>query len=194
MYTVVGGARSRAFRVLWALEELGIAYEHLNEGPRSAKVLELNPSGKVPVLLDGDQVITDSTAILTYLADKHGSLTHPAGTIARARQDAHLHFVLDEMDSVLWTASKHSFALPETMRVPEIKPSLKEEWRQSVERLDQRLAGDFLAGDSLTVPDIVACHCLGWAVVAKFPMENERVKAWSKALRNRPAYQRAAVR
>lgn len=194
MYTVVGGARSRAFRVLWALEELGIAYEHLNEGPRSDKVLELNPSGKVPVLLDGDQVITDSTAILTYLADKHGALTHPAGTIARAQQDAHLHFVLDEMDSVLWTASKHSFVLPEAMRVPEIKPSLKEEWRQSVERLDQRLAGDFLAGDNLTVPDIVACHCIGWAVVAKFPVENDRVKAWSKALRNRPAYQRAAAR
>ncbi|MEM1302522.1 MAG: glutathione S-transferase N-terminal domain-containing protein, partial [Pseudomonadota bacterium] len=74
-YTVIGSARSRAFRVLWALEELGVPYEHLAEGPRSDKVFELNPLGKVPVLLDGDEAITDSNAILHYLADKHGGLT-----------------------------------------------------------------------------------------------------------------------
>jgi len=193
MYTVIGSPRSRAFRVLWALEELGVPYEHRSEAPRSDEVYKLNPLGKVPVLIDGDQAITDSNAILHYLADKHGGLTHAPGTIARAHQDAHMHFVLDEMDSVLWTASKHTIGLPEDIRVPEIKPSLREEWKTSIARFDQRLTGDFLAGDSLTLPDIIACHCIGWAVVAKFPVENDRVKAWSKALRNREAYQRAAA-
>ena len=193
MYTVIGSPRSRAFRVLWALEELGVPYEHRNDGPRSPEVFALNPLGKVPVLIDGDAVVTDSNAILHYLADKHGGLTHTPGTLARAHQDGHMHFVLDEMDSVLWTASKHTFGLPEDIRVPEIKPSLKEEWKISIDRLDQRLTGPFLAGEMFTIADIIACHCIGWGVVAKFPTENERVKAWSKGLRDRPAYQRAAA-
>ena len=90
MYKIVGSVKSRAFRVLWLLEELGLAYEHLNFTPHSEEVLRYNPSGKVPVLVDADAVISDSTAIMTYLADKHGGLTAKAGTLARARQDAML--------------------------------------------------------------------------------------------------------
>ncbi len=129
MYTVIGGIRSRALRVLWMLEELGEPYTHIAAAPRSDEVTALNPSGKIPVLLDGDATLTDSTAILTYLADKHGQLTYPAGTIDRARQDGITHFVLDEMDAILWTASRHSFVLPEDLRVPQIKDSLKWEFR-----------------------------------------------------------------
>lgn len=192
MYTVIGSLRSRAFRVLWALEELGVPYERRNDPPRSPEVLRYNPLGKVPVLLDGDAVITDSNAILHYLADKHGALTCTPGTVERAQQDSHLHFVLDEMDNLLWTAAKHSFGLPEAIRVPEIKPSLKEEWKTSLDRLAQRITGPYLCGDRFTIADIVAVHCIGWGVVAKFPLENSTVKEWSKSFRNRPAYKRAA--
>ena len=73
------------------LEELSVPYEHQNVPPHSAEVLAYNTSGKVPTLLDGDVVVHDSSAILTYLADKHGQLTAQAGTIGRARQDAVLH-------------------------------------------------------------------------------------------------------
>ena len=59
-------------RVLWALEELGLEYIHHSAAPRSEQVRALNPLGKIPILVDGDAVLTDSTAILTYLADKHG--------------------------------------------------------------------------------------------------------------------------
>lgn len=193
MYTLVGSPRSRAFRVLWAMDEMGLDYQHRNDAPRTPEVLALNPLGKVPVLIEGKDVVTDSTAILTYLADKHGQLTHPAGTLQRAHQDAHLQFVLDEMDSVLWTAAKHSFGLPKEIRMPDIKDSLKQEWKISLDRLADRISGPYLAGDHLTLPDIVACHCVGWAVVAKFPVENQKVKDWSKALRSRPAYQKAAA-
>uniref|UniRef100_UPI003563C790 glutathione S-transferase N-terminal domain-containing protein n=1 Tax=Shimia sp. TaxID=1954381 RepID=UPI003563C790 len=83
MYDVIGSRSSRALRVMWALEELEQPYQVIKAAPRSAEVLALNPSGKVPVLKDGPHVITDSTAILTYLADKHGALTFPAGTVER---------------------------------------------------------------------------------------------------------------
>ena len=75
MYTIIGTAKSRSFRVLWMLEELGQAYRHVPANPHGEGVVEFNPAGKVPVLIDDGTPITDSTAILTYLADRHGRFT-----------------------------------------------------------------------------------------------------------------------
>ena len=74
MYTVIGGYKSRAFRVLWALEELGLDYIHLPVAPHDDAVKEHSALGKIPVLLDGDQAIPDSVAILMHLANKHGGI------------------------------------------------------------------------------------------------------------------------
>ena len=191
MYTVIGGLRSRTFRVLWMLEELGQEYEHRPAAPQSDDVNALNPSGKVPVLLDGDAVLTDSTAIMTYLADRHGALTYPAGSLDRARQDGHTQFILDEMDATLWTASRHSFILPEEMRVPQIKDSLKWEFERALGRLADRLDGrDYLMGDRATIPDLIATHCGNWAVSAKFPEPPAPVAAYFDRMRARDAYRR----
>lgn len=192
MYTVIGGVRSRTLRVLWMLEELGQPYTHLPAAPRSDEVIAHNPAGKVPVLLVGDSALTDSTAILTYLADKHAALTFPAGTLERARQDGHTQFLLDELDALLWTASRHSFILPEELRVGAIKDSLKWEYERSLERLQQRLGGGkYLMGEVMTVPDIIAAHCAGWAASAKFPQPNAEIQGYFDALRSRPAFGRA---
>ncbi|MCB1313600.1 MAG: glutathione S-transferase family protein [Sedimentitalea sp.] len=194
MYTLYGSPSSRAFRVLWMLEELELPFEFVPSKPRSDEVLALNPSGKIPVLRDGEAVLTDSTAILTYLADKHGKLTHPAGSVARAHQDALTHTVLDEFDAVLWTAARHGFVLPEEQRVPAVKPSLKWEFERNLARLAQRFAGPFLQGETMTIADIICVHCLNWAHSAKFPVEDETLKAYSKRMRARPAFQRAQAR
>jgi len=106
MYEVIGTRASRAFRVLWMLEELGQTYSHVPAAPRSNEARAANPSGKVPALRVGETAITDSTAIMTYLGDAHGGLTHPAGTLGRARQDALTHQILDEIDAVLWMAAR----------------------------------------------------------------------------------------
>ncbi len=190
MYKVYGSVASRAFRVLWMLEELGEPYEFIKAGPRSETVVALNPSGKVPVLTEGEHVLTDSTAILTYLADKHGKLTYPSGTIERAHQDALTHTVLDEFDAVLWTAARHGFVLPEEHRVPEIKPSLKWEFARSLDRLADRIKGPFLQGEQMTIADIIAVHCLNWAIGAKFPVENKALSDYASALRARDAFKR----
>jgi glutathione S-transferase len=195
MIKVYGTAKSRAARVLWVLEELGVPFEHVNAGPRSAEVLAVNPSGKVPVLEVDGAAITDSTAIMQFLADRHGALTCPAGTLDRARQDAHLHFLLDEMDAILWTAARHSFILPEDKRCPEVKDSLKWEYARSLDRLAERLGdGPFLMGEVMTVADILAAHCLIWGIGAKFPAPEGALADYLARMRARPAFARAMAR
>ena len=136
MPTVIGGVRSRTFRVLWALEELEVPFEHLSVSPHSAEVLKVNPSGKIPAYVEDDgTVIRDSVAILTHLADRHGCLTYPAGSAERAQQDSLTFAILDELDSTLWTAAKHSFVLPEELRVSAIKETLRWEFSQALDRL-----------------------------------------------------------
>ncbi len=193
MYTVIGSLRTRTLRVLWALEEMGLPYQHRPHPPRHEAVAQHNPSGKVPVLLDDDWALTDSTAILTYLADRHGLLTHPAGSRARAYQDSQTQTVLDEIEGLLWVASRHSFILPEEQRLPAIKDSLRWEFSRNVARLGQRLEGrQFVTGDMFTIADIVTAHNLRWAEVAKFPVTDRVVAAYFQRMSARPAYQRAA--
>lgn len=188
MYTVVGSTKSRAFRVMWMLEEIGESYTQVDAGPASPIAKEYNPLGKIPALVDGDEVLTDSVAIMTYLGDKHGALTAPAGTAARARQDAMTFWLIDEFDAILWAAAKHSFALPKDLRVPEIKDSLKAEFSRAADLLAQRLEGPFLMGDEMSHADILACHCIDWSIGAKFPRVNDKVNTWAKSMRERAAY------
>ena len=194
MYEVIGGVQSRAFRVMWMLEELGQGFLHTPEKPHSGLVSALNPSGKVPVLKDGDNVLIDSTAIITYLADKHGALTYACGTIERARQDGLTHQILDELDAVLWVATRHGFILPEEQRVPEIKASARWEFERNVARISDRLQEPFLMGGMMTVPDIILTHCLNWAYAAKFTYDQKNLLAYAKRMRGRDAFKRAVTR
>lgn len=191
MYEVIGMRASRAMRVLWMLEEAGLPYRHIPAKPRDADAAAANPSGKIPALRDGDAVITDSVAIMTYLADKHGVLTAPAGTIARARQDAMTLQIIDDVDACLWAAARHSFILPEEHRVPGLKDAMKWEYTGNLKRIEAAMQGDFLMGDDMTIPDILLGHCLGWATVSKFPDPGEKLSAYHKRLRDRPAFVRA---
>jgi glutathione S-transferase len=193
MYTVVGSRTNRTFRVLWALEELGVEYDHKPFAVRSPEALEHSPTGKLPALICEGEVITDSAAIITFLADRHGGLTFPAGSVRRAQQDALLHRVNDEIDAVLWTAARHSFILPEAERVPAVKDSLKLEFTRSLDRLMEQIDGPYLMGDTMTIPDIILAHCGGWAYNAKFPLENEAFKTYTNRLRERDAFKRAVA-
>ena len=192
-YRVIGNVKSRALRVLWTLEELGLDYEHVDAPPRSDAVTRISPAGKVPVLVADGVPITDSVAIMTFLADRHGALTFPAGTIERARQDSLTQMILDEIDALLWTAARHSFVLPEEIRVPAIKDSLKWEFARSEAALVHRMAedGPFLMGETMTIADILLAHCGGWAITAKFPVSEPRLRDHVAMMRDRPAFHRA---
>ena len=195
MYTAVGTVKTRAFRVIWLLEELGQPYDHIAAAPRSPEALAHNPTGKVPALIVDGTVVTDSVAIMTYLADKHGQFTNLAGTLARARQDSYTHFLLDEFEALLWTASRHSFILPEDRRLPAIKPTLHWEFSRSEQVLLTHLGNNpFLMGDAMTVPDLLLTHCLMWGIMAKFPPVSSRLAGYLAQMQARPAYQRAMAR
>lgn len=194
MYKVIGGVKTRAFRVIWMLEELGQPFELIPAGPRTDEAKAYNPTGKVPALMDDDELLTDSVAIMQYLADKHGALTAPAGTIARARQDAMTCWLIDEFDAILWATAKHSFVWPKEMRVPEIKPSLKAEFARSAKVLADRLEGPFLMGDEITVPDLLAVHCLNWSIGAGFNPVDARLAEWASSLRKRDAFKATRAR
>src|SRR5215467_361355 len=69
-------APTRSIRVRWTLQELGIDFEAipidlLAGEHRSPAFLKINPAGKLPVLVDGDVVLTESVAIVLYLAEKY---------------------------------------------------------------------------------------------------------------------------
>ena len=187
MYKVFGIPQSRAFRVLWMLEEIKIKYEHIQLKPGSPDVKKINRSGKVPVLLDGDEILTDSSAIISYLGDKHEKLCFPRGSIDRARQDAMVFRIIDEVDMMLWGAARHSFILPEDMRVNAIKPSLKWEFQKNIDRIMDEKEGKFLMGNKFMLPDIILAHCGRWARSAKFPLENENFNRYVKLCFDRPA-------
>lgn len=192
MYEVIGALKSRSFRVLWMLEELGQPYRFTEAPPRSDAILAVNPLGKVPAMRDGDAVLTDSVAIMTYLADKHGALTATAGTLARARQDALTNYIIDEMDAVLWTAAKHTFVLPEDQRHAGLKPTLAWEFSRAVDHLGQRLQdGPFLTGGAFTLTDIIATQCSTWAMVANLLPDSPVFTDYVQRMMDRPAYQRA---
>ncbi|MGR3616943.1 MAG: glutathione S-transferase family protein [Paracoccaceae bacterium] len=190
MYKVYGRPFTRTFRVLWALEEMGRPYELIETSPHSDVVLERNISGKVPVLEVDGEYITDSTAIMTFLADRHGLLAYSAGTLARAKQDSVTQMLLDELDAVLWTAARHSFILPEEWRRPQVKDSLNWEFTRNLDRIAGQLKTPFLMGDEMTLPDIILVHCLNWARSAKFDVTQDVVVEYADRLRDRPAFKR----
>ena len=191
MYKLIGTRASRAFRVLWLLEELALPYTHIPAAPRSDEVRAVNPSGKIPALVDGNETVCDSVAIMTYLADKHRRFTAAPGTLPRALQDAKTQQIVDEIDSLLWTAARHSFVLPQEHRVAGIKPSLMWEFERNLKYISKALTGPFIMGEDMTITDILLVHCLRWAEMAKFPSPDENMTAYKAKMQARPAFQRA---
>ena len=82
-----GDIFSRTFTARWILEELALPYRvarvSLRKGRQKApEFLSINPMGKVPALRDGGVVVTETTAICLYVADRYG-----LGTLAPATDD-----------------------------------------------------------------------------------------------------------
>lgn len=195
MYTVIGSPKTRAFRVMWMLEELGQPYSIDPALPRDKKLETINPSLKVPVLQDGADYVIDSVAICQYLADKHQALTYPAGSIARAHQDSFTQFAVDDVESGLWQASKHTFALPPEYRVEDAKRACVFDFDRAMKALSARL-GDktYVMGDTFTVPDLLLGHCAGWAKAIGWTLPDGNVGEYFARVAMRPAYLAAKAR
>lgn len=199
MIKLYGMPHTRSFRALWALEEIGVAYQYqlvnLGRGEgTSAQFLALNPSGKLPVLTDGTLVLTESAAICTYLADchPHKNLIPNVGTHERARYNQWCCFVLSELEQPLWTMAKHKFALPKEYRVPAVQKTAGFEFRRALSALEEGLQGrSFLVGDHFTMADLLAVHTLHWARAAGVEYVSERLGGYLDRVEQRKAWQQA---
>ncbi|HRN84078.1 MAG TPA: glutathione S-transferase family protein [Hyphomicrobium sp.] len=76
MLTLYHNPQSRSTTVHYMLHEIGVPFDivpiDLKAGEqKSAEFLKINPMGKIPVLIDGDRIITETPAIVAYLADRY---------------------------------------------------------------------------------------------------------------------------
>jgi len=202
MIKIYGYPRSRTTRVLWAAEEAGIPYEFvfvdLTRGEaRREPYLSINPGGKVPALVDGDLMLTESAAICTYIGDNapESGLVPPAGTAQRALYNQCCYFIISELEQPLWTIGKHSFALPKKWRVPEVKATARHEFAIAAKLLDGMLGDkEFLLGNQFTAADILAGHTLNWAKNSNHDLEHDRLDKYRDRLQARDALARARQR
>lgn len=102
------------------LEEIGAPYAFVATRPHSDVANAVNPSGKLPALKVGEQVIVDSAAICTYLADSHpeAGLSFPAGTLLRAQMESWIYFAMSELEPPLWMYTRQASLLPQAKRAP----------------------------------------------------------------------------
>jgi glutathione S-transferase len=188
-----GTPPTRAVRVLWLVNELGLdcevvtvnmgAKEHL--GPA---LLALNPTGKLPVLVDGDLVLTESSAIQLYLAEKcadRGLI--PAALADRARMYQWIFFLVTEIEQPLWRIALHTRIYPEHDRVPaDVRPATRD-CRQMIDVLERHMQDrEYLVADRPTVADFNAAYTLDWANEAGMLDAAPRLRAYLKAMYARP--------
>lgn len=202
MVKVYGYPKSRSLRITWLLEEMAQEYDYqavdfAKGDHRAAAFLAINPAGKVPAIEDGELVISESAAIVAYLADRYsaGSLIPAAGSAQRARFDQWSYFVASELEQPLWTIGKHKFALPAEHRLPTIMATAQWEFQQALSILSQGLGdNDYLLGERFSAVDILAAQTLLWGVLFKQPIEQANLQAYIQRLKSRPAMAAAALR
>lgn len=194
--TLYGPKGTRTIRVLWFAEETGLTLDHRPEHPKGETVADLNPLKQVPVLIDGDAVITDSVTILGWLSDREGKLTYPHTTPERARLDARIRFVVGDMEAPVWLWQKRKLFAPEgTEPDPALLDDLRADYARAERNLNLLMGGmDYLAGDDFTIADIVAGHVGGWGRSIGFEPETPEFAAYVDRMQSRDALARARAR
>ncbi len=196
MYLAVGSPGSRLTRVTWMLEELGEPYGIVKAKQHSELMRRYNPTGKMPALVDGDVVVTDSAAICAYLAEKHADkgLGADPGLAGRAVFDSWMHFAQSEFEAPMWNKLKHRLMLPEEIRC-DVGPWTAYEFDKEVAALEAKLDGRAYAlGDRFSAVDVVLGHCGQWARGARFEIKSAAVNAYFDRVLARPALARARER
>lgn len=163
-------APTRSIRVRWMLQELGVDCEavtvNLAAGEhRRPEFLKINPAGKVPVLVDGDFVLTESVAIVLYLAEKypHKGLV-PTDLKQKAQVNRWLLFTVTELEQPLWRIARHTALYPEHLRLAAEVSLARQDFTDMATVMEEYMQGrKFIVGDTLTIADIVGAYTLDWA-------------------------------
>ncbi len=187
-------ATSNGRRVAIMLEETGLDYTvhqiNLSQGEqRQPKFLKLNPAHGIPVIVeqssneDPDFVLTQSVAILIYLAEKSGKLM-PCNACQRARMYQWLLFDATDISQVRLESSRLGWN-----DFTDAAAFLYERVLHRYDTLEQHLANHlYLAGEVFTIADISAYP---WAFSMDLDLQRfPHIHRWLKRIEQRPAVQR----
>ena len=180
-------------KVIWLLEELGAAYEREDYGRQFGNTgdeayLSLNPTGKVPTLVDGDAVVWESNTILRYLCAKAGSDLLPADPVLRAHAETWMDWLLASLNGPYVTIFMET-KKPEAERRSDLQ-EVGDTLAGHLKLLNAQLSkSTWLVGDKMSVAE----YALGPIVrrCLNFPVELppfEGLKRWHGALMERPAF------
>ena len=188
---------SRAFRSLWALEEIGVAYESVPVNflgdSKKPQYLAINPNGRIPALVDGDLTLFESMAINLYLARKYDGGLQPRALEDEARAVQWSFWSMTELEPHLLQMLKHRVLLPEDERNASEAEVGAAALHAPLLVLDGALADrPSLLGDGFTIADLNVAAVLSWAIFVGFDLSGfSSVKAWFEACLGRPALARA---
>jgi glutathione S-transferase len=194
MYRLLGRQTSgNVQKVIFMLEELGADYSREDygrqfENTETAEYKAMNPTSKVPTLLDGDVVLWESNSILRYLSAKHDGALTGATPAERAEVERWMDFLLAAVNPGYLAAFKGAKLKPEE-RAPEY-PGLIKDLIAQMAILDGHLKGrEFLALGRLTIADVacapILARCLAFDTGRPAMPELER---WMAAVAARPAF------
>ncbi len=185
---------SRAATVVWMLEEVGVPYELryvdiLAGGQKAPEIVALNAMGKLPILTDGDAVVTEVAAIGLYLADRYA-----AGRLAPALDDPRRGTYFR------WSLFAPSVIEPGAM-AKAAGWAFKEGqagWgshEAMLAAMEGALTGrDFLLGDTFSMADVIFGGTLRYMLQFKMIDHRPSFDAYAERLAARPALQRAEAR
>ncbi len=194
-------ADARSFRVLWALEEMGLAYKlHLLPFPpriRQPAYLEQNPLGTIPFLVDGDTRMTESAAIVQYLATRYG----PTDLAVAPDEPGYgewlnwLHFGEATLTFPQTLVLRYRVLEPEERRLPQAAEDYAQWFHSRLRHVERVLADrEWLVAERFTMADISVGYALLLAKSLRidngFP---PHVAAYWERLKARDAFGRAKV-
>jgi glutathione S-transferase len=188
------GARgkTRDLRVLWALEEMGLAYDivgmdHPNHDLDAPSYRALNPFGQIPVIDDDGVVVTESGAIVLYLARKSGKLM-PRDLAGEAQV---LRWSFVSLNTIELPLLSRWFV--DLMGGKETKPSeaLRGWADMRLKQLDGWLENRrFIATDDFSVADILVTHVLDAGTPEEMLKPYPNVLAYRTRCTERPAWKK----
>lgn len=159
------GESGNAYKCALALTLLELEWEPVfvdffNGETRSPAFRALNPMGEVPVLTDGDLVLTQSGVILDWISSRNGKM---GGASAAGRREVLRWMFWDNhrLSGMIGPARFMLNFLPEDKRPPGAVAYLQTRLRAAYKILDTHLqAQDWVAGRSVTVADLSCCGYL----------------------------------
>ncbi len=198
MIEVYAFSTPNSVKVPIALEELGLDYTlhpvNIRQGgQKDPAFVALNANAKVPVLVDGDLTLSESAAILVYLAEKTGKLL-PAAGVLRARVFEQLFVHASGLGPAFGNAGFFRKFAPEP--IPLAIDRFGNEAQRIIGLFDQILGRQqFIAGDELSIADIAHYGWLWRRQFAEVSIDNApNVQRYVAELEARPAFQRGIAR